>query len=53
MDKSSKMLGIYHPSEEFVERGKNKVTEAIEVYKKFFHEESEFDIDEYFVNEML
>lgn len=53
VDKSSKMLGIYHPSEEFVERGKNKVTEAIEVYKKFFHEESEFDIDEYFVNEML
>jgi hypothetical protein len=53
VDKTSKMLGIYHPSEDFVERGKNKVTEAIEVYKKFFDKESTLNIDEYFVNEML
>jgi len=53
VDKTSKMLGIYHPSEEFIERGRNKVTEAIKVYKRFFGEDSEYDINEYYVNEIL
>jgi hypothetical protein len=53
VDKTSKMLGIYRPSAEFVERGRNKVTEAIKVYKRFFDPSAEFDINEYFVDEML
>ncbi len=53
VDKTTKMLGIYHPSEEFIERGRNKVTEAIKVYKRFFGKESDFDINEYYVNEVL
>jgi len=53
VDKTTKMLGIYHPSEDFIERGRNKVTEAIKVYKRFFGEDSEYDIKEYYVNEVL
>lgn len=53
VDKTTKMLGIYHPSEDFIERGRNKVTEAIKVYKRFFGKESDFDINEYYVNEVL
>ena len=53
VDKTTKMLGTYHPSEDFIERGRNKVTEAIKVYKRFFGKESDFDINEYYVNEVL
>ena len=53
VDKTSKMLGIYHPSSDFVERGRNKVTEAIKVYKKFFGAEAELDINDFFIREEL
>ena len=53
VDKLTKMLGIYHPSADFIERGRNKVTEAIKVHKKFFGADAELDINEYFINELL
>lgn len=53
VNKTNQMLGIYEPSAEFIERGRNKVTEAIKVYNKFFSEESEFNINDYYVNEIL
>jgi len=53
VDKTTKMLGIYHPSAEFIERGRNKVTEAIKVYDKFFSENPQEDINEFYINEIL
>jgi hypothetical protein len=53
VDKTTKMLGIYHPSAEFIERGRNKVTEAIKVYDKFFGDNPQEDINEFYINEVL
>ena len=53
VDKTNMQLGIYRPSEEFLQRGEEKVERAISVYKKFFQEESKFDINEYYVEDIL
>jgi hypothetical protein len=53
VDKTSKQLGIFRPSKEFVERGEQKVIQAIEVHRKFFGENPTYDINEYYVEETL
>ncbi len=53
IDKTTKMLGIFKPTEEFVERGKQKVIQAVQVYNSFFSKEAEQDINEYFIQETL
>ena len=53
VDKTSKMLGIFKPSEEFVQRGAEKVAKAVEVYNNFFGENPKYDIDEYYVEATL
>ena len=53
IDKNTKMLGVYEPSEEFVHYGEMKVEKAIEVYNKFFGEHSTDDIDSFIINETL
>ena len=53
VDKTNMQLGIYRPSEEFLQRGEEKVERAISVYKKFFQEDSKFDINEYYVEDIL
>jgi len=53
VDKITKMLGIYHPSPDFLERGKNKVVEAVKVYKKFYGSDSKLDINEFFIEDVL
>jgi len=53
VDKTSKQLGIFKPTEEFVERGEQKVIKAVEIYNNFFAENPKFDIDEYFIEESL
>ena len=53
VDKSSKQLGIYKPSQEFVDRGEQKVLKAIEVYKKFFSDKATDDINEFYIQEIL
>jgi len=53
VDKTSKMLGIYRPTEEFVKRGEEKVIRAIEVYNKFFGENPTENIEYYYVDELL
>jgi hypothetical protein len=53
VDKTTKMLGIFKPTEEFVERGKQKVIQAVQVYNSFFSKEAEQDINEYFIQETL
>jgi hypothetical protein len=53
VDKTSKQLGIFRPSQEFVERGEQKVIQAIEVHRKFFGDNPKYDINEYYVEETL
>lgn len=53
IDKDTLQLGIFKCSEEFLERGKEKVISALEVYDKFFGEDRTEDIDNYFINEVL
>tara|TARA_R110000824_G_scaffold157037_4_gene330458 strand:- start:2919 stop:3647 length:729 start_codon:yes stop_codon:yes gene_type:complete len=53
VDKSNYQLGIYKPSEDFLQRGEEKVERAIEIYKKFFDKDSVLDINEYFFQETL
>tara|TARA_R100000781_G_scaffold114964_1_gene88149 strand:- start:270 stop:1010 length:741 start_codon:yes stop_codon:yes gene_type:complete len=53
IDKNTHVLGMYTPSEDFIERGMNKVREAIEVYKKFFSKTPTHNIESYYINEEL
>ena len=53
IDKGSKMLGVYEPSEEFVQNGMLKVDKAIEVYNKFFGDNPTDDIESFIINETL
>lgn len=47
IDKTNLKLKIAKPSEESLLRGREKVLKAIEVYKKFFSEDSSEDISQY------
>ena len=53
VDKTDMRLGIFTPTEEFVQRGEEKVIRAVNVYKKFFGDNAEFDINEYFIEDNL
>ena len=53
IDKLTRQLGIYTPTENFILGGEQKVGKAIEVYKKYFSSESTENIDNYFVQEEL
>jgi hypothetical protein len=51
MDKKSLDIGIYYCSEEFYFGGEQKVTQALEVYEKFFMQGE--DIDQYYLEGIL
>ena len=53
VDKTSKQLGIFKPSQDFVDRGEQKVLKAIEVYKNFFGDNPKYDINEFYIEETL
>lgn len=53
IDKSTKMLGVFAPTEEFLQRGEEKVRRAVEVYNKFFTPNAPEDINEFYVYETL
>ena len=53
IDKISEQLGIFKPTEEFLDRGKEKVFQAIEVYNKFFGVNATEDIEQYIIFEEL
>ena len=53
IDKETKQLGLFRPSEEFVRGGEAKVERAMEVYYKFFGPNPTDDIENYFINETL
>jgi hypothetical protein len=53
VDKITGQLGMFRPTENFIRGGELKVEKAIEVYKKFFAEDSEDDILNYYIDETL
>jgi len=53
IDKTNDMLGIFEPNEQFLDRGKEKVFQAIEVYNKFFGANATEDIEQYIIFEEL
>jgi len=53
IDKETGQLGIFHPSEAFINSGEEKVIRAIEVYNKYFGPNAIDDVQNYFINEVL
>ena len=53
IDKSTGVLGIFRPTEDFVKSGEAKVGRAIEVYNKYFSEMPSDDIANYYIDEFL
>lgn len=53
IDKTTHELGVFHPSEEFIMGGRNKVIKAVEIFEKFYAENKTEDIENYFIVEDL
>ena len=53
VDKSTGVLGIFRPTEDFVRGGEVKVAKAIEVYNKYFSAKPTDDIINYYIDEYL
>lgn len=53
IDKETLQIGVFEPSDEFVERGEKKVIKAIEVYKDYFSSEKTKDIRDYYIQQTL
>jgi hypothetical protein len=53
IDKLTGQLGVFRPTENFIRGGELKVEKAIEVYKKFFAEDSENDVSNHYIDETL
>jgi hypothetical protein len=53
IDKTTGILGIFRPTEEFIKSGEEKVAKAIEVYNKYFGDNPTDDIDNYYIDEYL
>lgn len=53
IDKTTGVLGIFRPTEDFVKSGEAKVGRAIEVFNKYFSEKPTDDIVNYYIDEYL
>lgn len=54
VDKGSKQLGIFKPTDEFLSRGEQKVIRAVEIYNKFFNKETSTEnIMDYYIEDLL
>ena len=53
IDKTTGVLGIFKPTEEFIRSGESKVARAIEVFSKYFGAAPTDNIDNYFIDEYL
>jgi hypothetical protein len=53
IDKNTRQMGIYTCSEEFLDRGMQKVAQAVEVYNKFFGPNATEDVKQYVAHEVL
>ena len=53
VDKTTYQLGIFTPTEEFLEKGKEKVEDAVFIYNTFFSENAVEDINQIIIHETL
>ena len=53
IDKTTDILGIFRPTEEFIQSGEAKVGRAIEVFNKYFGDNPTDDIENYYIDEYL
>jgi hypothetical protein len=53
IDKESKLLGIFRPSDKFLDEGEARVKKGLEVYRTFFGPNAVELIDNYFIDEIL
>jgi hypothetical protein len=53
IDKSTQMLGVFRPTEDFIKRGEDKVERAIEVYHNFFGENASETIEDYYIEDYI
>lgn len=53
IEKNTYRMGLFTCSEEFLDRGKEKVGRALDVYQKFFGGSATEDINQFFINENL
>lgn len=53
IDKTTGVLGIFRPTEEFIKSGEDKVGRAIEVFNKYFGPNPTDDIENYYIDEYL
>lgn len=53
IDKQTLLMGKFNPSQEFIDKGREKVWRAIAVYDRFFGENATDDVQSYFIEETL
>jgi hypothetical protein len=53
IDKTTGMLGIFRPTEDFIRGGREKVSKAVDVYNKFFSKDATEDINFFYVEDYL
>tara|TARA_R100000388_G_scaffold94617_1_gene82435 strand:+ start:3207 stop:3941 length:735 start_codon:yes stop_codon:yes gene_type:complete len=53
IDKTSMLLGIFKPTDTFLESGERKVEKAVNIYRQFFSEDAEISIDDFYFDELL
>jgi len=53
IDKTTGMLGIFRPTEDFIRGGREKVRKAVDVYNKFFSNDATEDINFFYVEDYL
>ncbi len=53
VDKETYQIGVFTTSPAFLESGEQKVIKAVEIYNKFFSQDSPEDISDYFISDTL
>lgn len=53
IDKTTGVLGIFRPTEEFIRSGEEKVSRAIEIFNRYFGDNPTDDIENYYIDEYL
>ena len=53
IDKTTGMMGMYEPSQDFILRGRDKVERAIEVHDKFFGPDATQSIETFYIKQTL
>ena len=53
IDKTTHMLGVFRPTEDFIKRGEVKVEKAIEVYRNFFSEDAVENIEDFYIEDYI